>query len=330
MVSVRKATPPSFLARAWPWVSLLLAALVTLLYVEPLLRAHTTVVVPAPNVHRIARATPVAESGGPALEGPTIVGVYVVYRRPKAFLSAVLSFRTAYPEAPLYIVCDSGCHDYRKVAAGLRAKFIGPIRLTIKNGRMFMSSDECMALFDVWRTILAETKDYPYFMHLEDDVRVIQRVVSPLPWDINGAVDFAVMHPPVEKWIKERNPAPRGERLYNKLPLGGMGGAIFKSAYWREALERPNLREQADSLIRVTDTQNIDAIVSALTYTWNGTVGFFEGYGGGWSPKMGEVMYKGRLEVEHDYKVMYNLNLTAADLEALGEGWEKPLEVKDP
>jgi hypothetical protein len=88
--------------------------------------------------------------------------------------------------------------------------------------------------------------------------------------------------------------------------------------------------EETDSLIRVTDTQNIDAIVSALTYLWNGTVGFFDGYGGGWSPKMGQVLYKGQLEVEHDYKVMYNLNLTAADLEALGEGWEKPLEVKDP
>ena len=255
-----------------------------------------------------------------------VAGVYVVYRRPKAFLSAALSFRTAYPEAPLYIVCDSGCYDYRRVAAGLGAVFLGPLRLTIKNGRMFMSTEECMALFDVWRRVLAEVTE-PYFMHIEDDVRVIQRVQSPLPWDINGAVDFAVMHPPVEAWIKARNPAPRGEALHGKLPLGGMGGAIFRSAFWREFLERPTLFEEVDSLIRATETKNIDAIVSALTYLVNGTVGFFDGYGAGWSPQMGARMYEGKLEVEHDYKLYYNYNLTREDMEALGPGWDTPLEA---
>ena len=303
----------------WPLASLILGFLIAYLYIEPMIRAHR--VTSPSRVQRISRVSSPA-----AASNDGIVGVYVVYRRPKAFLSSVLSFRTAYPESPLYIICDNGCYDYRKVAADLRATWIGPVVLTIKNGRMFLSTEQMMALFDIWRKILAETTEQ-YFMHLEDDVRVIQRVTSQLPWDINGAVDFAVMHPPVEAWIKARNPNPRGEKLYGKLPLGGMGGNIFKSSFWRERLDSRALREETDSLIRLTDTQNIDAIVSALTYLWNGTVGFFDGYGGGWSPKMGEVMYNGRLEVEHDYKVMYNLNLTKADLEALGPGWDTPLEI---
>ena len=316
--------------RAGAWLTLVLLFLILVLIVEPLVKTHASLQM-SPTASAVGKLAPRVAGGAglAALPPPSpdgIVGVYVVYRRPKAMLAAALSFRTAYPDSPLYIVCDSGCYDYRHLAAGLGARFLGPLRLTIKNGRMFMSTDECMALFDVWRRILAETAE-PYFMHLEDDVRVIQRVRSALPWDINGAVDFAVMHPPVEAWIKARNPHPSGERLYGKLPLGGMGGNIFRSAYWRERLARPELAEETDSLIRVTDTKNIDAIVSALTYLWNGTVGFFDGYGGGWSPKMGEVMYNGKLEVEHDYKVMYNLNLTDSDLAALGPGWEVPLEA---
>ena len=306
------------------WLVTLLLLLAALLAYEPsLARAPRAPLSPsrAAALHAAGTATAAAS----LLLPDSIAGVYVVYRRPKAFLSAALSFRTAYPESSLYIVCDAGCYDYRRVAAGLRATWVGPLRLTIKNGRMFMSTDECMALFDVWRKILADTRE-PFFMHIEDDVRVIQRVASPLPWDINGAVDFAVMHPPVEAWIKARNAAPRGEALHGKLPLGGMGGAIFRSAFWREHLARPGLREEVDSLIRATETKNIDAIVSALTYTWNGTVGFFEGYGAGWSPQMGKSMYEGRLEVEHDYKLYYNYNLTAEDEEALGPGWATPLE----
>jgi hypothetical protein len=317
--------------RAGALLTVVLLFLIMVLVVEPLVKAHGSLQ-PPPAALRLsgAAAAHAALPHAPPPSAPDgIVGVYVVYRRPKAMLQAALSFRTAYPDAPLYIVCDSGCYDYRRLAAGLGARFLGPLRLTIKNGRMFMSTDECMALFDVWRRVLAETSE-PYFMHLEDDVRVIQRVKSALPWDINGAVDFAVMHPPVEAWIKARNPQPAGERLYGKLPLGGMGGNIFRSAYWRERLASPTLAEETDSLIRVTDTKNIDAIVSALTYLWNGTVGFFDGYGGGWSPKMGEVMYNGRLEVEHDYKVFYNLNLTENDLQALGPGWDVPLEAPPP
>jgi hypothetical protein len=328
-----QASPKGLLSipRVGAWLTVVLLFLILVLIVEPLVQTHASLH-PAGGAATAVAASKLSPRGGapppppaPSASAPDgIVGVYVVYRRPKAMLAAALSFRTAYPDSPLYIVCDSGCYDYRHLAAGLGARFLGPLRLTIKNGRMFMSTAECMALFDVWRRILAETTE-PYFMHLEDDVRVIQRVSSALPWDINGAVDFAIMHPPVEAWIKARNPAPVGERLYGKLPLGGMGGNIFRSAYWRERLASPGLMEETDSLIRVTDTQNIDAIVSALTYLWNGTVGFFDGYGGGWSPKMGQVLYKGQLEVEHDYKVMYNLNLTDSDLESLGPGWEVPL-----
>ena len=124
----------------------ILACLILVLVVEPLIKAHSSLPT-SPVMSAVAKLLPRLAPSSP--DG--IVGVYVVYRRPKAFLAAALSFRTAYPDSPLYIVCDSGCYDYRKVAAGLGARFLGPLRLTIKNGRMFMSTDECMALFDVWR-----------------------------------------------------------------------------------------------------------------------------------------------------------------------------------
>ncbi len=255
-----------------------------------------------------------------------IAGVYVVFRRPKPFLTAALSYRDAYPETSFYIVCDSGCYDYRMVASGLGAVFIGPRALTIKNGRMFLGPAEAMSLFATWREVL-ETAPEEWFMTLEDDVRVIKRVdTKTLKSDINGAVTFAVLSPELETWILKRNQNPYG-RLVNdgNMYLGGMGGNIYRSSFWRERLASPTLLDDITNLITETNVRAIDHLCSALTYAWNGTVGFYDGYGGGWSENMGKRWFDEQLSVVHDDKSTYQLNLTAVDIEALGPNWETPL-----
>ena len=79
------------------WVLTLLLLLLSLHSYEPSLSP--------PLVRRGALNVRPRGATAPALPDG-VAGVYVVYRRPKAFLSAALSFRTAYPEAPLYIICD--------------------------------------------------------------------------------------------------------------------------------------------------------------------------------------------------------------------------------
>lgn len=255
-----------------------------------------------------------------------IAGVYVAFRRPKPFLTAALAFRDAYPETSFYIVCDSGCYDYRMVAAGLGAVFIGPRALTIKNGRMFLGPAEAMALFATWREVL-ETATEEWFMTLEDDVRVIKRVdTKTLKSDINGAVTFAVLSPELENWILKRNPNPIGRQVNDgNLYLGGMGGNIYRSSFWRERLASPTLLDDITNLITETNVRAVDHLCSALTYAWNGTVGFYDGYGGGWSENMGKRWFDEQLSVVHDDKSTYQLNLTALDLEALGPNWATPL-----
>jgi hypothetical protein len=255
-----------------------------------------------------------------------IAGLYIVYRRPKAFLSVAQSFRDVYPSANFFIACDAGCFDYRRVVAGLHATWAGPFRLTIKNGRMFLATEECLALFDVWRGALARISE-PFFMILEDDVKVIQRVKSKLCCDLNGAVTFAGMEPLVEQWILKRNPKPNSINNGGFLYLAGMGGNLVRTEYWRPKLASPELPATVASLITETGVAAIDGILSALVYAWNGTVGFYDGYGFGWSPEMGVKLAAGGIEVEHDAKSTYTLNLTKEDLEALGPGWEKPLNL---
>ena len=260
-----------------------------------------------------------------------VAGIYVVYRRPKAFLTAALSFRDAYPETTFVLAGDAGCHDYRAAAAGFGADFVGPLRLTIKNGRMFLSAREALALFGVWRDVLARAPE-PWFMHLEDDVRVIKRAdAGSLRADVNGAVDFAVMEPRTEAWILARNAAPAGRAaLGGKMYLGGMGGNILRAAFWRERLaDWPRFAADVASLIDETHMRNIDGIVSALAYAYNGTVGFFDGYGGGWTVGMGERWFREALAVAHDEKGAYNLPLTPADLAALGPAYLNNLTLPD-
>lgn len=305
------------------WLSglLALALLVALSWSEGV---TTSTSIAPPRVRTtVARALPL-----PLSAVDSVLGIYVVYRRPKAFLAASQSFRDAYPDAALFLVCDAGCHDYRAVASGLRATWLGPFALTIKNGRMFLSTTQMMTLFGVWRDVLARTTE-PFFMHLEDDVRVIKRIASPLEHDLNGAVTFALLSPALESWILARNPTPYG-RIVNKgaLWLGGMGGNVFRSSFWRTNLARPNLERELESLITETGSKNIDAICSALTYAWNGTVGFYDGYGPGWSEEMGEKWWKEKIEVVHDDKSTYNVPLTSFDLAALGPNWNTSLHLE--
>ena len=272
----------------------------------------------------VSRSVTVRAEGVPPAPD-AVAGVYIVFRRPKPFLTAAISFRDMYPETSFYIVCDSGCYDFRLVAKGLGASFIGPRALTIKNGRMFLRLAEALVLFEAWREVLATMKE-DWFIHLEDDVRVIKRIdASSLKSDINGAVNFATLSPALEAWILKRNPNPK--RIDGKLYLGGMGGNIYRASFWREMLAAPTLIADVTSLMNETNVRAVDQLTSALTYAWNGSVGFYDGYGGGWSENMGRRWFNEQISVIHDDKSTYELNLTAVDLEALGPDWATPLAL---
>ncbi len=256
----------------------------------------------------------------------SIGAIYITFRRPKPFLYVASSYRDSYPQESFYVVCDSGCYDFRDAAKTFDAKFVGPKQITMKNGRMFMGPDELMTLFATWLEIL-EVMPEEYFLHLEDDVRVLKRVdFSSLTSDINGAVSFAELSPPLEEWILKKNPNPPGREINKgKMYLGGMGGNIYRAAFWREKLKAPTLRADVTSLIEESEINAVDHLCSALTYAWNGTVGFYDGYGPGWSIQMGQRWFEEKISVLHDDKTAYSQNLTAEDLAALGPNWNKTL-----
>lgn len=115
---------------------------------------------------------------------------FVYFRNARSALNALRTYRAAYP-APshLYMACDAGCLDLRKAADHFGAVHDGIAHLITPKTKpgTYYSRATANTFLRVLREALKGMHD-PFFIILEDDVEVLQRVTSPLLFDVNGAV----------------------------------------------------------------------------------------------------------------------------------------------
>jgi hypothetical protein len=280
---------------------------------------------------------PGSSSSALGLPGPTLDAVLVAYNNPKAFLSTLASYREAYPEGKLVVICDDGCLDFGPAARHFGAVWDGiPRRLTTKTDPGFYLRPPQMENFmAVLRHSILPHLSADFFMLLETDVRVERRVQSPLNYTLNGIVrvteGWFVGGPPV--FAAYLNPSfalsnfPLGH-----APYGGQGGSILSREFMLRAVNIPAAQQAEDFavLYGCSTTLGVDYVLSALVYRYNGTCGPYAGYEDWANAETPGRYARGEVEVYHPDKSEYNVPLTEWDLEILGPNYTQVLTTSQP
>ena len=279
---------------------------------------------PSASLASSAAAALEASAAPPAAPaGPEVAAIYVFYRRPKSFVHALTAFRRAYPASTVVLLCDEGCFNYSAAAAKFGATYLGePHRLSMKkHGAFYVGPQEALNVIRAYRSALARIKE-PFYMQLEDDVYTLRRITSPLLGSINGfAKDKSIVRE-AEKYITDHNPSA-------PYPyLGGFGGCVYNTEFWRTLLNLPTLEEEILDLYSRGGDNNygVDYIMSTLLYRFekelNGTMHDWKGYIESFREEAPERVARGEIEVLHGFKAYYGLGkggLTWEERELLGK-----------
>ena len=283
----------------------------------------------APALPRLACPPPAAPA--PAVfTPPPVAGVYIYFQRPVALLATLRAYREAYPTTHLYAACDDGCHNFTHALARFGAAHDGRAhRITGKQGgSTYMGLAEAPAFLAVLQAAL-EGMTEPYFILLEDDVRVVRPIASPLLSDINGWAADKTIRGHAYDYILDRNPAAPPV-----VPLAGFGGAVFRADFFRRLFASIDLGTELDALYNggAIASFGTDYLLGSLTVAFGGTLGTFGGYleaieGTRYSAFNQYGDAAAAVEVVHGFKDFYGAQPSGEDLEVLGAHWQESMVV---
>ena len=259
---------------------------------------------------------------GEPLVGPTVGAVYLTYRQPRAFLNSMSAFRAAYPDGDMVLFRDVGGHNYSHAASYFGARYFDePRAFTSKaTSTIDMRKSEAVVYLKAMREAVNLIQS-PYFMHMETDVFVLRRVKEELQYQINGwAYDKRIIGK-ADTYVRSVTGDLEGE-----LVLGGFGGSIYETAFWRRVLN--NETDMADFVERYFDPVSgysaigHDYIVSSLLFSRRGTMGNYEGFTEWFHGDLAKRLMLGHVSVFHGFKHLYdNSDFTDAELAILGPSW---------
>jgi len=145
--------------------------------------------------------------------------------------------------------------------------------------------------------------DTEWFILLEDDVFIMNKIdESTLLYDINGINPSNILPYPVNEIIKKENP----------LVYGAMGGAIFRTSFFKNM--KINLVEYFIQLFGIHCPPELtgqnwfysDAILSYLAYVYNGTLGSYPQFCELWYSDFNERLKNNQIAVLNQYKFFFN------------------------
>lgn len=273
----------------------------------------------SPTSHQLSPLAPT-----PSPEGIELAAIYVFYRRPKSFVHAVRSFRKAYPTSTMVLICDEGCYDYSKAARTAGAVYKGEShRLSMKkHGAFYVGPDEALNVIRAYKDAVNLIKE-PYYVQLEDDVYVLQRTKSPLKGHINGMAKDKSIVGGAEEYILRHQPNP--PYLY----LGGFGGCVYETAFWKRILNLPTIEQEILDLYTKADNYGVDYIMSSLLWRFNGTMYDWPGYIESFREDSPERIARSEIDILHGFKSYYGSGqgaLTWDEKDFLGPDYSRGME----
>ena len=246
---------------------------------------------------------------------PTIGAFYPCYKRPKAVIQALSSFREHYPDSVVYMVCDGG-YDYSQLAEHFHCVYSHETQLG--DGKTTILSDTTKVVAYLQRLYSAAVAiKEDYILLLEDDVSVMKPVDDALPYSINGTYWKAILWPKEIAFLKKRG----GTHVPCWAPLyffGAWGGCILNRAF---VLKHFTDIERDVALIESNIGSKVmysDILMSLITLLHGGTIGNYAGYCQTQYWNYEKRKKNGSISVLHQYKEFYEAPLTDADRGLLG------------
>ncbi len=249
-------------------------------------------------------------------EYPSIGAFYQCYKRPKAVISVISSFRKYYPDSDMYVVGDGG-DDFSKLAEHFNVRYKNE-SFNTGNGvsNVFENPDRLIS----WLHRLVDAAKYikeDYILLLEDDVLVMDVVRQQLPFTINGNNPAMQLGRNETKFLKKRNKSiPFWTRNYY---WGGFGGCIVKKSFILEHftdvegdIEKIRPHVHWDKFVS-------DIWISLLVLYHGGTIGPFKGLCETWYvdfDKRKNELHD--ISILHQYKDLYETPIDEEDKKLLG------------
>jgi len=230
------------------------------------------------------------------------IGAYYQCYMNRNSLNFVLeNYRKKYPESNVILVCDGGS-DFTEESIKYKCNYIHDSKIETEKNLIFKNIDSAKRFISrISNNIHLITEDF--FILLEDDVYVIEKINSPLENDINGCNKNEFFSNEISEVIRNRNSNIRGKVYY-----GGFGGCILRTVFFKHILknldlvnldlkiyfERSNPSEWAS-----------DKIITYLCLINGGSIGHYTGLCETWYPDLGERLELKSVEVLHQYKEYY-------------------------
>lgn len=251
---------------------------------------------------------------------PTIGVFYQCYKRPKAFLEVMKSFRSVYPSSKMVVISDNG-YDYGKIASKFNFDFSSLSERSCDGRQAVFRGTEAVVS---WLTRLYEaTKKIKedYIIILEDDVLVFKTIKN-LNYDLNGINPYEYIGEEVTEFLKERNKnIPNSARDYF---YGGCGGSILRRDFILNNFVPDNFQKIADEIDthikgRHEHTYFSDYWLTLFVLYYGGSVGQYEGFCEKWHS---DYWYRknilNNISVLHQEKKYYNTSLTKEESDLFG------------
>ena len=256
---------------------------------------------------------------------PAIGAFYQCYKRPKAFLEVITSFRKIYPKSKIIIVSDNG-NDYSKIARKFDLDYSSNSERS-SNGKQLSFNNRDQMIKWLTRLYDSITKiSEGYVIILEDDVYVY-KPVSDLYFDLNGINPYEQIGGKVTKFLKTRNTTiPENTKDFY---FGGCGGAIIKRDFFVNNFkpdEFEKISKELESYIegRYSNAYFSDYWLTLFILYYGGSIGQYDGFCEKWYRSFPIRKYiLNDISVLHQEKKYYETELTEEESKIFGNDFKE-------
>jgi hypothetical protein len=230
------------------------------------------------------------------------IGSYYQCYKNRQSLNFVLSnYRKHYPHATSILVCDGG-EDFLPESVKYGCHYFYDQKIETEKNLIFKnldSAEKFILRMAVHLPLITED----FFILLEDDVYVMQKIRSPLENDVNGCNKNEFFSEEISSIIREKNPKIEGKIFY-----GSFGGSILRTEFFKKILSNTE-KVNTDLAVYFQNTSPLewasDKILTYLCMINGGTIGHYDGLFETWYDNLNEKLISKSVEVLHQYKEHY-------------------------
>jgi len=226
---------------------------------------------------------------------------YQCYRNRKSLNFVLNNYRKHYPENNVVLVCDGG-EDFTEESIKYKCNYIHEEKIETEKNLIFKNLDSAKKFIRrIGENIhLIGEK---FFILLEDDVYVINRIESDLMNDINGCNKNEFFSEKISMIINGVRCEPN-----KRVHYGSFGGCILRTSFFRKILSNVN-KVNMDLEIYFNNSDYpewaSDKILTYLCLINGGTMDHYPGLCETWYPDLEIRMKSNSVEVLHQYKEHY-------------------------